>query len=476
MSYSSWITRAAGWAVGVFHEVEVAGGGIPDGPVLVVANHPNSLLDPLVLFRVAGRPTRPLAKAPLFEQALLGTVLRGLGGLPVFRRQDDPALMHRNDETFRRAIEALTAGDAVQIYPEGKSHSESSLVPLRTGAARIALGAERAAGWGLALHMVPVGLTYSRKARFRGRVLATIGAAFTITDLRAADDADPVEAARTLTERIARALEEVTLNVPSADDVALVDTAERIHARETGLAGWREREPLARRLPRMQAFAHGMHWLRTYDPARYQALARAVRRHRRKLALLGVDEGDVPPEYQPWAVTRYVLRNGALLALGLPFALAGALLWYPLWLVARITVALVRPEYEAVATYKLAGAVLAAPVVWLAHIALAAWLGGPIVAAVAAVATPMLGLVALAWHGVWRRAREDASLFGALFRGARARNRIAHDRAELVRAFEEVEAQWRSAVNASSAQPIISDTPPSGVTEPSQRGEPSASA
>src|SRR5690606_22311799 len=130
---------------------EVAGPAIPDGPVIVVANHPNSLLDPLILFRVAGRPTRPLAKAPLFEQALLGTVLRGLGGLPVYRKQDDPSLMQQNEDAFRAAVSALHEGDAIQIYPEGRSHSESSIAPLRTGAARIAFAAESRAHWQLGL-------------------------------------------------------------------------------------------------------------------------------------------------------------------------------------------------------------------------------------------------------------------------------------------------------------------------------------
>ena len=76
------ITKLVGWAVALFYDLERTGPSLPDGPVLVAANHPNSLVDPLVIFRTAGRATRPLAKAPLFEQPLVGTVLRGLGGLP----------------------------------------------------------------------------------------------------------------------------------------------------------------------------------------------------------------------------------------------------------------------------------------------------------------------------------------------------------------------------------------------------------
>lgn len=107
------------------------------------------MIDPLVTFHTAARPTRPLAKAPLFEELLVGTVLKGLGGLPVYRRQDEPAMMHLNDRTFDVAISALPAGGAVQIYPEGQSHSEPSMTPIRTGAARIALLSESQAGCGV---------------------------------------------------------------------------------------------------------------------------------------------------------------------------------------------------------------------------------------------------------------------------------------------------------------------------------------
>jgi glycerol-3-phosphate O-acyltransferase / dihydroxyacetone phosphate acyltransferase len=297
MDSSIIITRVVGWAAGVFQTIERTGGPIPDGPVLVVANHPNSLLDPLVIFRVAGRPTRPLAKAPLFEQRFIGTLLRGLGGLPVYRAVDDAAQMHRNDETFRGAIAALHSGDAIQIYPEGKSHSEPALAPLRTGAARIALGAEAQHAWTLGLRIVPVGLTFDHKSRFRSRVLATIGEPFTITGLQELHEADSVAAVRALTQRIADGLAAVTLNLQEAHDALLIDAAERLYTREKRETGWRQRDPLAERVPRLQAFARGLASLREHDPARHQRLARAVELYRRRASLLGSRDGDVPPRY-----------------------------------------------------------------------------------------------------------------------------------------------------------------------------------
>jgi 1-acyl-sn-glycerol-3-phosphate acyltransferase len=237
-------TRIIGWAASVFQRIERQGGIVPPGPVLVVANHPNSLLDPLVVFRTAGRPTRPLAKAPLFDQLFVGGMLRVLGGLPVYRKQDDAGQMHRNEQTFDAAIAALRAGHAVQIYPEGISHSEPALVPLRTGAARIAFGAEVRSDWSLGLQLVPIGITYRQKALFRGTALAFIGEPFTIDEYREAYGRDPVAAVQSLTEEIAQRLQDVTLNLSRAARCALAGRAgvpsERIFL---FLSGERARQP-----------------------------------------------------------------------------------------------------------------------------------------------------------------------------------------------------------------------------------------
>lgn len=450
---ASWLVRLLGWIASVFFVTERRGAEVPSGPVLVAANHPNSLLDPLIVFRTAGRATRPLAKAPLFDQAFVGFMLRALGGLPVYRRQDDAAQMHRNEDTFRSAIDALKKGSAIQIFPEGITHSEPGLAPLRTGAARIALAAEAESDWKLGLQIVPIGLTYRHKTRFRGRVLASIGEPIRVAAWHTRFLEDAQEAARDLTDTLAHHLRDVTVDLSRSEDEALIETAERMWSRAKGLAGWRERDPLAERLPRLQAFARGLAWLRMHDPQRHTRLEAEVRRHRAWLDRLGVHDGDVPPRYGAWTVLRYVLREGVILMIGLPFAIAGALLWLPLWIAPRIAVARIRPEHTAISSYKLVTGFLTAPLLWIVLVTLSAILGGPVLAIIAAAAIPLLGFAVLFWGERFLRVREDADLFMRVLRRPGLAAALEARRARLIQAFDELEAA-ASRGAAESVQPV----------------------
>ncbi|MCU1372586.1 MAG: hypothetical protein JWO77_3780 [Ilumatobacteraceae bacterium] len=156
---------------GLYRSVEVIGfDDLPSGPRLIVANHFNGFVDPVVLAGALGRLPRFIAKATLWKTPGVPVLMRVVGVLPVHRQADGGG---DNASTFREVISELHDGMTVAIFPEGTTHDNQHLSPVRTGAARLALDAAQAHVPGM--HIVPVGVTFEDKVALRSRVVIRAG-------------------------------------------------------------------------------------------------------------------------------------------------------------------------------------------------------------------------------------------------------------------------------------------------------------
>jgi 1-acyl-sn-glycerol-3-phosphate acyltransferase len=351
------IRAALAFALRCFYRIERAGPPLPEGPLLLVGNHPNALIDPALMIAVSPRPLTFLAKEPIFRMPLLGALVRAIGALPVVRVQDDPSRMSQNLEALGAAARGLAEGRAVALFPEGRSHSEPSLGALKTGAARLALQAGRP------VHIVPLGLTYAKKGRFRSQVRVEFGPAFTSSP----GPAEP-EQVRALTERIAAALRSHTLELAAWEDLPLIEAADALYVLAT--------DAPARDAERKRLFARGLALLRAEQPQRAAELSGEVLAFQRRLALTRAEANDLGIRYRPWTVLRFVLRNVVALVLGLPLAALGMVVFALPVLGTRLALRLAHTEPDMVATVKLLSGLVLGPV-YVAALAVGVglWLG-----------------------------------------------------------------------------------------------------
>src|SRR5258708_7833444 len=190
------------------------------GAVIFVLNHPNGLLDPVLLRVAVGRPARFLGKSTLFSNPLGRLAMDAFGTIPIYRVRDAGARagdVNRNDESFARCRQALARGEALALFPEGTSHSDPQMRPLKTGAARIALSAEAEQDGKLGVTVVPVGLHYERKALFRSRVLLVVGQPIAVAASLPAYRQDDRATVDAMTEEIKERLDAVVLQAEARE-------------------------------------------------------------------------------------------------------------------------------------------------------------------------------------------------------------------------------------------------------------------
>ncbi|MEO6034047.1 MAG: 1-acyl-sn-glycerol-3-phosphate acyltransferase [Verrucomicrobiota bacterium] len=273
------------------------------GPVLLVANHANSLIDPVILGIAAARPVHFLAKAPLFEIPFFGTALRALGMVPAYRGSDDPGQVKSNLKSLTAAAEFIQRDEMVGIFPEGKSHDAARVDRVKSGAARIAIAAFRNGADGL--KMIPVGINYELKERFRSSIWARVGAPLSIRDWLETQGEDEKQILRALTSEIDRRLKEVVVHLDEENWEPFLRDLEVLvppKDRKQPVAAIRQRKRLA----------DGMNYFARTDRRRAARVAIGLRDFRQKLGAAGIRITS------PLLWTRGWRR---------PFAMAGEIIW-----------------------------------------------------------------------------------------------------------------------------------------------------
>lgn len=347
---------------------------VPQGtPVIYAVNHPNGLVDPLFLLCFAPSPVSFLAKAPLFRYPIIGFFVRAFDAIPVYRKQDNTT--GSNAETFGRARQVLQRGGSIAIFPEGTTHDDPQLRALKTGAARIALGANVDA-----LTVVPTGIYYTAKHVFRSSALVVFGEALHVKPIAIGEEPPPEEAER-LTAAIDAGLDAVTLQADSKTALELIARAEDIFTAD-------DEQPLAQEFDIRRQFIDGYHYLCAHDPQRLEKLQQQITQFESELRRAHLDVHELRPSVDGKRLFRVLVL--------LPLAILGAIVSWPTYrLVGFLAKRFARGEGNMLATMKFLGALALYP---LTYLAIAIFVGMRVHAmagVVTAITLPFLGYAAL---------------------------------------------------------------------------------
>ena len=198
------------------------------GPLIVIVNHPNTLMDAWVIGMICKQPIYYMAKATLFKSKFRLRILKSLNLIPINRQGEGKIDGVDNNDSLTACYEVLSKGKTLMIFPEGTSYQERVLRKLKTGTARIALEAEKRMNGKLGLKVVAVGLNYSQPEKFRSKIFIDIDEPRTVTEFLEEYKTNSRTAAQKLTTQFRTRLENVLLTTETKEEEELIISIQKV--------------------------------------------------------------------------------------------------------------------------------------------------------------------------------------------------------------------------------------------------------
>lgn len=401
------------WVRRFFRRIQVLGTeNVVDGPVLFAMNHPNNLIDSLIVSYALDRKIHYLATAQLFRNRLLSLFLHNMGVIPVYRKQDDTSHGARNVAAFEACYEILRKGGAIGIYPEGTTHAEPRVRKIKTGAARIVLETEQK--YAPSVRLIPVGLNFKARKSFRGEVMVRIGKPIQVVNYVSEYNRDTVAAVDHLTADLQNALEDEVLHVEAPELDELIKDIESIYKGELIYDLMQEQGVAPDQVDSFRLskkLVEGIQFFNQRNPDLVLRIREKVRNYKARLKKAHLRDEMLQKITRNKTSYRLFLWHMFQLVAGLPAALYGGINHFLPYLISRWISRKIASRETDYATVRMLCGILLYPIFYAAQIYWVMGKWGWIAAIIYGLTLPMFGGFAYLYREKYNKLRGELQLF-----------------------------------------------------------------
>jgi 1-acyl-sn-glycerol-3-phosphate acyltransferase len=209
-------------------------------PVIYAPNHQNALMDALIIICTAPKQTVFFARADIFKNKCIASILRFLKIAPIYRIRDGVEALQQNYKSFSTASGILQRKNAIAVFPEAQHNNIEQLLPLKKGLARIAFQAEAEHDFQLNVHIVPVAISFSDYIKPRSEVVVRFCKAITLNTYKEIYMSNPSQGYNELNVMISNSLKQKIIHICDTDNYITIQNMRKLMVYDKGIASFEE--------------------------------------------------------------------------------------------------------------------------------------------------------------------------------------------------------------------------------------------
>lgn len=421
---------------------------IPDkGPLMILSNHPSTFMDPIVIATILNRKVFFLAKGELFKNRFTKWMLPKLNMIPVYRKQDDPSQMSKNDDTFKKCFEHLEKGGAILMFPEGISITERKLKPIKTGAARIVLGAEARNEFKLNIKVINIGLNYTDPHHFNNDLFINIHEPISASDYKNEYAVDSITAAQKLTKEISSQLETLVIDIEDSKTDELVKDIEILYKYKLTKDQQLHKDDKEEEFNITKKIVDTVNYFKIVQPQRVDAIQKKIKEYTTQLQKLNLKDEDVSGQKSESFLLSN-LKSFLIITLGFPLFIYGFINnILPFELPARIARKISKTK-EFIGAIGMVLGMFFFLIFYTLQIALVGnFFHLPWLTLAYGLSLPISGLFAFWYYHTLRRIKTKWHLLTLFYKKSTFISNLIHEREELIAEFDKAKNEYTSLMN-----------------------------